>query len=57
MLSNSGLGVLDFDYPNILGLSQLAGVMPGVYAGLLTAAFIVTAIAEGRPGLGRGVGA
>ncbi|MEP7330483.1 MAG: type II CAAX endopeptidase family protein [Terracoccus sp.] len=51
VLSNSGLGVLDFDYPKVLGLTQLVGVMPGAYAGPLSAAFLVTAIAEGRPGL------
>lgn len=51
MLSNSGLGILDLDFPKLLGLSQLLGVLPGAYAGPLTAALIVTAIAEGRPGL------
>lgn len=51
VLSNSGLGILDLDFPKLLNLSQLVGVMPGAYAGPLTAALIVTAIVEGRPGL------
>ena len=53
LLSQSGLGILDFSFPKVLGTTQFAGVLPGAYLGPLGAAFIVTAIAEGRPGLRR----
>lgn len=53
LLSQNGVGVLQFTFPQLLGTSQFAGVLPGAYLGPLGAAFIVTAIAEGRPGLRR----
>ena len=53
VLSLDGLGVLDFSFPKLLGTSQFAGILPGAYLGPLGAAFLVTAVAEGRPGLRR----
>ena len=56
VLSQDGLGVLGFSFPQLLGTSQFAGVLLGAYLGPLGAAFIVTAVAEGRPGLRRWTG-
>jgi hypothetical protein len=43
--------------PQFLGSGELAGqlvgLLPGAYLGPLGAAFLVTALAEGRPGLRR----
>lgn len=51
-LSTSGLGLeKDIHIPSVLGSTQLVGMLPGAYLGPLTAAFVVTAIADGRPGL------
>ncbi|MFD0481973.1 CPBP family intramembrane glutamic endopeptidase [Kineococcus sp. GCM10028916] len=51
VLSGNGLGILPFSFPALLGTSQLLGVLPGAYLGPVTAAFVVTALVEGRPGL------
>jgi CAAX protease family protein len=51
VLSAQGLGVLDLQFPRFLGTEQLAGVLPGAYLGPVTAAFLVTALDGGRPGL------
>jgi membrane protease YdiL (CAAX protease family) len=56
ILSETGLGILDFRFPAILGTTQFLGVLPGAYLGPITAAFVVTAVADGRPGLRRWVG-
>ena len=53
VLSRDGLGVLPFEYPRVLGDSQLLGLLPGAYLGPLTAALVVTAAVEGRAGLRR----
>ncbi|MFI5916079.1 CPBP family intramembrane glutamic endopeptidase [Dactylosporangium sp. NPDC051541] len=53
ILSENGLGLLPIRIPAILGSSQTLGVLPGGYLGPITSALIVTAIAEGRPGLRR----
>ncbi|MFL6010001.1 MAG: CPBP family intramembrane glutamic endopeptidase [Rubrobacteraceae bacterium] len=53
VLSQNGLGVLDVSFPKILGDTQLAGILLGAYLGPLGAAFVVTALSEGRPGLRR----
>lgn len=53
ILSMNGLGWWDYTFPSVLGTSQLAGVLPGAYLGPITSAFLVTAIADGRPGLRR----
>lgn len=53
ILSQDGFGLLPYKFPELLGSSQLLGIMPGAYLGPLTAAFIVTAAAEGREGLRR----
>jgi CAAX protease family protein len=53
---DGGLGVLGFSFPKILGTSSIAGILPGAYLGPLGAAFVVTAVSEGRPGLRRWVG-
>lgn len=53
ILSGNGLGILPFEFPALLGTAQLLGVLPGAFLGPLTAAFLVTALVEGRPGLAR----
>ena len=57
ILGRTGLGVEpDLDFPKILGTTQVLGVLPGAYIGPILAAFIVTAAAQGRPGLRRWAG-
>lgn len=51
VLSQNGLGVWSFRFPALLGSSQVTGVLPGAYLGPITAAFLVTALVDGRPGL------
>jgi membrane protease YdiL (CAAX protease family) len=51
VLSQNGLGVWEFAFPNVLGTSQILGMLPGAYLGPITAAFIVTAITGGAAGL------
>jgi membrane protease YdiL (CAAX protease family) len=51
VLSQNGLGVWAFAFPNVLGTSQILGMLPGAYLGPITAAFIVTAITGGTAGL------
>ncbi len=60
ILSQYGLGVVQLPVPQILGngelIGQLVGLLLGAYLGPLGAAFLVTAVAEGRPGLRRWTG-
>src|ERR1051325_1056782 len=57
VLGMNGLGVEpEIDFPKVMGTTQLLGVLPGAYLGPIFAAFLVTAAAEGRPGLRRWVG-
>jgi membrane protease YdiL (CAAX protease family) len=56
VLSGNGLGVLPFRFPELLGTPQLVGVLPGAFLGPIGSAFLVTAIADGRPGLRLWVG-
>ncbi|HVT70176.1 MAG TPA: type II CAAX endopeptidase family protein [Trebonia sp.] len=51
VLSESGLGIAHFNFPVVLGNTQLTGVLPGAYLGPILSAFVVTAAADGRPGL------
>ena len=52
VLSTDGLGLEpDIHLPALLGDTQLAGVLPGAYAGPLGSALIVTAVTGGRAGL------
>jgi membrane protease YdiL (CAAX protease family) len=51
VLSQNGIGVWAFAFPNVLGTSQILGMLPGAYLGPITAAFIVTAITGGGAGL------
>ncbi|MBJ7385952.1 MAG: CPBP family intramembrane metalloprotease [Mycolicibacterium sp.] len=53
ILSSNGLGVWDYRFPEVLGTAQIAGLLPGLYLGPITSAFVVTALADGRPGLRR----
>jgi membrane protease YdiL (CAAX protease family) len=53
VLSQNGMGVWDFTFPPVLGTGQILGMLPGAYLGPITAAFLVTAITEGKPGLRR----
>ncbi|MFJ7996758.1 CPBP family intramembrane glutamic endopeptidase [Streptomyces sp. NPDC096310] len=56
ILSETGLGVLDFRFPALLGTTQFLGVLPGAYLGPITAAFLVTVATEGREGIRQWVG-
>jgi membrane protease YdiL (CAAX protease family) len=56
VLSDDGLGILHFGFTPILGTTQLLGVLPGAYLGPILSAFLVTAAADGRPGLRRWTG-
>lgn len=56
ILSNSGLGLIDVDYPVVLGSTQPVGVIPGAYLGPIGSALIITAVADGRTGLKAWVG-
>lgn len=51
ILSQNGLGLWDFSFPELLGTSQLLGVLPGAYLGPIGSAFLLTALVDGRPGL------
>ncbi|MCZ4066904.1 CPBP family intramembrane metalloprotease [Microbacterium sp. H37-C3] len=51
ILSNDGLGVWDYAFPQIFGTSQFTGMLFGAYLGPLGAAFVVTAVTGGRAGL------
>jgi membrane protease YdiL (CAAX protease family) len=53
VLSAGGLDVLPWRFPQLLGDGELLGLLPGAYLGPLTAAFLVTALTEGRAGLRR----
>lgn len=55
VLSANGLGLLALHFPGGPLVSQLLGLGLGAYLGPLTAAFSVTALVEGRPGLRRWV--
>ena len=55
VLSQNGLGLWAYSYPEVLGSSQILGVLPGAYLGPVTSAFLVTLIADGRDGLRRWV--
>ncbi|GAB3210638.1 CPBP family intramembrane glutamic endopeptidase [Marinactinospora thermotolerans] len=54
ILSNHGLGLLDFELPGLA--SQLLLMLPGAYLGPIFSAFLVTAVADGRKGLRRWTG-
>jgi uncharacterized protein len=56
ILSKNGLGVIPLRVPEVLGSSQTLGVLPGAYVGPIASALLVTALAEGRPGLRRWAG-
>lgn len=56
ILSNNGLGILDFSFPVFLGTSQFAGVLPGAYLGPIFSAFLVTLILDGKAGVRQWVG-
>ncbi|GAA5115301.1 type II CAAX endopeptidase family protein [Pseudonocardia adelaidensis] len=56
ILSRKGLGIWDHRFPDVLGTGQLLGVLPGAYLGPIASALVVTAVADGRPGLRRWVG-
>lgn len=51
ILSANGIGLWDYRFPDILGTGQIVGLLPGLYLGPITAAILVTAIADGRRGL------
>ncbi|HEX7306203.1 type II CAAX endopeptidase family protein [Lentzea sp.] len=56
VLSHNGLGWWDYRFPEVLGTSQFAGVLPGAYLGPIVSALVVTAVADGRAGLRRWAG-
>lgn len=51
VLSENGVGVWAFRFPDVLGSSQIPGVLPGAYLGPIFSAFLVTAIVDGSAGL------
>lgn len=51
VLSQNGLGVWGYRFPDILGNGQLAGVLPGAYLGPIASACLVTLVADDRTGL------
>lgn len=51
VLSNSGLGIWDYTFPEFLGTTQLLGVLPGAYLGPIFSAFLVTALSDGKDGM------
>lgn len=51
VLSENGLALWAFHVPELLGSSQLLGVLPGAFLGPITAAFLLTALVDGRAGL------
>ena len=51
ILSENGLGIWHFAFPNVLGTSQIFGMLPGAYLGPITSALIITAMTGGRVGL------
>ncbi|MFP5022235.1 CPBP family intramembrane glutamic endopeptidase [Pseudonocardia phyllosphaerae] len=51
VLSRNGIGLWDFRIPEVLGTSQILGMLPGAYLGPIGAALLVTVIADGRSGL------
>jgi membrane protease YdiL (CAAX protease family) len=53
ILSTTGLRILPLKIPKLLGSAQTLGILPGAYLGPIMSAFVVTAIADGRPGLRR----
>ncbi|RBQ17699.1 CPBP family intramembrane metalloprotease domain-containing protein [Spongiactinospora rosea] len=53
ILSGTGLGVWDWSFPAVLGTTQLLGMLPGAYLGPIVSAYLVTRIADGRPGVRR----
>ncbi|ACZ31732.1 Abortive infection protein [Xylanimonas cellulosilytica DSM 15894] len=51
VLSQNGLGVWDFTFPEVLGGGQILGMLPGAYLGPITSALVVTVITDGAAGL------
>ncbi|GAB3569053.1 type II CAAX endopeptidase family protein [Amycolatopsis endophytica] len=51
ILSRNGLGIWSYRFPDVLGTSQLLGVLPGAYLGPIGSALFVTAVTGGRAGL------
>jgi membrane protease YdiL (CAAX protease family) len=51
VLSENGLGIWRYAFPEVLGTSQITGMLPGAYLGPITSALIITAITGGRLGL------
>ncbi|MFR9731534.1 CPBP family intramembrane glutamic endopeptidase [Saccharopolyspora sp. MS10] len=56
VLSDQGMGLVHFRFPELFGSPQLLSLLPGAYLGPIAAAFAVTAIADGRAGLRRWAG-
>ncbi|MDN5915697.1 MAG: CPBP family intramembrane metalloprotease [Pseudonocardia sp.] len=56
ILSQNGIGVWDYRFPELLGTSQLLGVLPGAYLGPIASALLITTVADGRDGLRRWAG-
>src|SRR4029453_936502 len=51
ILSDSGRGWIPLHIPHVLGSSKIIGMLPGAHLGPVTAAFLITAATDGRPGL------
>ncbi|WP_017569379.1 CPBP family intramembrane glutamic endopeptidase [Nocardiopsis halotolerans] len=55
ILSDHGLGLWDFEAPNLL-MSQLLLMLPGAYLGPIFSAYLVTRVVDGRKGVRRWMG-
>ncbi|WP_432493214.1 CPBP family glutamic-type intramembrane protease [Kineococcus auxinigenes] len=53
VLSQHGLGLWAYRFPDSFGGGQILGVLPGAYLGPIASALLITAIADGRDGLRR----
>ncbi|MGW0891360.1 CPBP family intramembrane glutamic endopeptidase [Saccharopolyspora sp. NPDC002578] len=56
VLSEQGMGLVGFRFPEVLGSPQLLALLPGAYLGPIAAAFLVTTLSDGRDGVRHWVG-
>lgn len=56
ILSLDGIGLWQVTFPDVLGSTQLSGILPGAYLGPIGSALFVTAVVDGRAGLRKWAG-